>query len=285
LNLYEGTAMTFPIVLAHGVCRFDILWNESLAVDNNDDPKIDRLHYFRGIRTMLKDKGFDVFHSSVAWAGDVDHRAEDLKLNILDVLAKTGARKINIIAHSMGGLDARHMMFNDRADGKIHHHIASLTTISTPHAGSPFADWGLDNLSQIPFLLKKAGLDVDAFQDLRTDSCQAFNERPEVVDFESRCQTNTLFQTYAGRQAIWGIFNLLKGPFRIIEEKEGENDGLVSVQSAKWRDDYFKGTLDKTDHLNELGWWEVSQLMKDETPDKLLQRIHEFYAAVAQDLP
>jgi hypothetical protein len=40
--------MTFPIVLAHGVCRFDILWNESLAVDNNDDPKIDRLHYFRG---------------------------------------------------------------------------------------------------------------------------------------------------------------------------------------------------------------------------------------------
>ena len=277
--------MTFPIVLAHGVCRFDILWNESLAVDNNDDPRIDRLHYFRGIRTMLQDKGFTVFHSSVAWAADVDHRAEDLKQNILRILDKTGAPRVNIIAHSMGGLDARHMMFNDRDDGKIHQRIASLTTISTPHAGSPFADWGLANLSQIPFLLKKIGLDVDAFKDLRTDSCKAFNQRPEVIEFESRCQSDILFQTYAGRQAIWGIFNLLKGPFRIIEEKEGENDGLVSVQSAKWQDDYFKGTLDKTDHLNELGWWEVSQLMKDETPDELLQRIHKFYAAVAGRLP
>jgi len=38
-------------------------------------------------------------------------------------------------------------------------------------------------------------------------------------------------------------------------------------------------------HLNELGWWDVSQLMKGETAEELLQRIHEFYAAVAQDLP
>lgn len=59
----------------------------------------------------------------------------------------------------------------------------------------------------------------------------------------------------------------------------------MSVQSAKWRDDYFKDTLDQTDHLNELGWSEVSQLLKDETPDELLQRIHDFYKTVAKDLP
>jgi triacylglycerol lipase len=234
---------------------------------------------------MLKDQGFDVYHSRVAWAADVDHRAADLKQNILNILDKTGAQKVNIIAHSMGGLDTRHMMFNDRNAGKIHNRIASLTTISTPHAGSPFADWGLDNLSQVPYLLKKIGLDVDAFQDLRTDTCKAFNERPEVIAFESSCQSKISFQTYAGRQNFWGIFNLLKGPFRIIEEKEGENDGLVSVKSATWRDDYFKGTLDETDHLNELGWWDVAQLLKGETPEGLLQRIHSFYAAVAQDQP
>jgi triacylglycerol lipase len=77
----------------------------------------------------------------------------------------------------------------------------------------------------------------------------------------------------------------LKGPFRIIEEREGENDGLVSVTSAKWRDDYFKGTLDETDHLNELGWWDIAQLAEGETPEKLLNRIHRFYAEVADDLP
>ena len=277
--------MAFPIVLAHGVCRFDILWNESLDVDNNDDPRIDRLNYFKGVRTMLKDKGYTVFHSKVAWAADVDQRAADLKENILKILEQTAAEKVNIIAHSMGGLDARHMMFNDRHDGKIHEHIASLTTISTPHAGSPFADWGLDNFSKIPALLKKIGLDIDAFQDLRTDACKAFNEHPEVIDFELSCQPKIRFQTYAGRQDFQGVFILLKASFRIIEEKEGENDGLVSVSSAKWRDDYFKGILDETDHLNELGWWDISQLAEGETPGKLLTRIHDFYAEVADNLP
>jgi triacylglycerol lipase len=173
--------MTFPIILAHGVCRFDILWNESLDVDNNDDPNIDRLNYFRGVRTMLKAKGYQVFHSKVAWAASVDKRAVDLKENLSGILDETNAEKLNIIAHSMGGLDTRHMMFNDRNGGKIHERIASLTTISTPHAGSPFADWGLDNFSRIPALLKKIGLNIDAFQDLKTDLCNAFNERPEEV--------------------------------------------------------------------------------------------------------
>ena len=152
---------------------------------------------------MLKDKGYDVYHSKVAWAANVDKRAADLKENVLGILEKSGAEKVNIIAHSMGGLDTRHMMFNDRDDGKIHERIASLTTVSTPHAGSPFADWGLDNLSRIPVMLKKIGLDIDAFKDLRTDSCKAFNEHPDVVEFELSCQSKIKFQTYAGRQELW----------------------------------------------------------------------------------
>lgn len=277
--------MTYPIVLAHGVCRFDILWNESLDADNNDDPSLDRLHYFRGIRTMLMEKGFTVFHSKVGWAADVDSRASDLKENLLKILEQTGAEKVNIIAHSMGGLDARHMMFNDRNAGGIHEHVASLTTISTPHWGSPFADWGLRNLSLIPGILKRIGLDVSAFEDLQTHTCKAFNENPEVIEFESECQATVTFQTYAGKQDFWGIFNLLKGPARIIEEKEGANDGLVSVESAKWKEAYFKGVLNNTDHLNELGWWDISQLLDGETQDELLERIHKFYAEVAANLP
>ncbi len=277
--------MTFPIVLAHGVCRFDVLWNELIDADNNDDPEIDRLNYFRGIRTMLKEKGYSVYHSKVGWAESVDERAADLKDNLSRILNETKADKVNIIAHSMGGLDTRHMIFNDRNDGKIHERIASITTISTPHQGSPFADWGLDNLSRIPAILKKVGLDISAFQDLRTDSCKAFNERKDVVAFESNCESQVKFQTYAGKQDFWGIFSLLKGPSRIIEEKEGENDGLVSVGSAKWRESYFKGIIDETDHLNELGWWDADQLMEGESPDELIKRIHSFYADLAEDLP
>ena len=273
--------MTYPIVLAHGVCRFDALLNDALDLDNNDDPELDNLHYFKGIRTMLKQKGYVVYHSNVAWAAGVEKRADDLKENLLKILKETRAEKINIIAHSMGGLDARHMMFNDRNDGEIHQRVASLTTISTPHEGSPFADWGLDNLTLLHLLIQKLGVDLSALKDLRTDICKTFNEHQDVKEFEKACKGTIKFQTYAGKQNFWGVFTGLKIPFEIIRKTEGENDGMVSVRSARWRDEYFKGTLDKTDHLNEMGWWAPDQLLADESPDELLARIHSFYAGIA----
>ena len=277
--------MTYPIVLAHGVCRFDALLNDALDLDNNDDPELDNLHYFKGIRTMLKQKGYIVYHSNVAWAAGVEKRADDLKENLLKILKETQAEKINIIAHSMGGLDARHMMFNDRSDGEIHQRVASLTTISTPHEGSPFADWGLDNLTLLHSLIQKLGVDLSALKDLRTDTCKTFNEHQDVKEFEMACKDTIKFRTYAGKQDFWGIFSGLKIPFEIIRKTEGENDGMVSVRSARWRDEYFKGTLDKTDHLNEMGWWAPDQLLANESPDDLLVRIHSFYAGIAGQLP
>jgi len=113
--------MTYPIVLAHGVCRFDVLWNDALNIDNTDDPQLDKLHYFKGIRTMLKQEGYMVYHSKVAWGASVDKRAEDLRINLLKILEETGAEKVNVISHSMGGLDARHILSNEltRAKDKL----------------------------------------------------------------------------------------------------------------------------------------------------------------------
>jgi triacylglycerol lipase len=277
--------MTFPIILAHGVCRFDVLINDVLQLDNNDDPQMDRLHYFRGIRTMLKNNEFCVYHSKVGWATDVDTRAEDLRINVEGVLEKEKAEKVNLIAHSMGGLDSRHMLFNGRTSNKIHERIASLTTISTPHQGSSFADWGTDHLPQVIPVAKQLGLDLKALSDLRTDQCAAFNNDPEVMEFERKCEQAIRFQTYAGKQKFWGIFDALKLPFYIIEKHEGENDGLVSVKSAMWRERYFKGTIDDTDHLNELGWWEPAQIFSGEGESQLLDRIHKFYLSIAKSLP
>jgi triacylglycerol lipase len=41
-----------------------------------------------------------------------------------------------LIAHSMGGLDSRFMLSPANLD-HLAAHVASLTTISTPHHGSP----------------------------------------------------------------------------------------------------------------------------------------------------
>jgi triacylglycerol lipase len=277
--------MTFPIVLCHGVCRFDQLWSRVLDLDNNDNPERDLLHYFKGIRTMLIKKGFDVFHARMPWAAGVDERAEALRVCLEHILRDSRADKINIIAHSMGGLDTRHMLFMDRHSGQIHTRVASLTTISTPHWGSPFADWALRKVGDVIPVCASLGLDINAFHDLTVEACTHFNRRQAVVDFEVACEAAIRFQTYACRQNFIGIFTPLKLPYYYIEKAEGDNDGLVSVQSARWRNRYFKETLENTDHFNALGWWDVGQLWVGENDKALLERIHGVYARIALGLP
>lgn len=277
--------MTYPIILAHGVCRFDAVWSQALGLDNCDDETTDMLHYFKGIRSMLKKKGFQVFHSKVPWGERVESRAQALLKNVQQVLGDSGAQKVNIIAHSMGGLDARRMMFNDREQGKIHECIASLTTLSTPHWGSPFADWGVRHFERIISMARRIGLDLEALKDLTVEACTRFNESPAVVQFEQDCAHQIRFQTYAGQQNFWSVFDALKLSFYIIEQQEGPNDGLVSVQSAKWQDRFFKGVIKEADHINELGWWDTAQIWAKESEADLLKRIHRLYAQIASDLP
>ncbi|HNR13260.1 MAG TPA: hypothetical protein PKM59_08110 [Thermodesulfobacteriota bacterium] len=275
----------YPIILCHGVCRFDNVWKDALQSDNNDKLNIDDCHYFKGVRTMLQNKGFEVWHSDVPWGASVRQRAISLKQNIRNVLSK-GPRcnKVHLIAHSMGGLDARHMMFDDRSNGRIHEHIASLTTISTPHNGSAFADWGTEHLLEVLHIAQALGLDLKALWDLRTDRCREFNGNRDVIDFENELSQTTRLQTYAGRQELDSVFWPLVVPHRIISEQEGPNDGLVSVESAKWNERYFVKELPQTDHLNELGWWDLSQFSAGESAAELLQRIHSLYVEIASGL-
>ena len=120
------TLRTYPIVLAHGIARFDALVDMLLDVDNDD--ALDHKHYFKGIRTHLNSQDFNVWHTQVDWAGSVAKRSSDLKREVDAVLRTTGAEKIHIIGHSMGGLDSRHMLFDHRNDG-FPSKVASVTTI------------------------------------------------------------------------------------------------------------------------------------------------------------
>jgi triacylglycerol lipase len=249
--------------------------NQLLHLDNAED---DRQHYFRGIRSSLRRAGFDVWHSRVEWAAGVSTRARSLKQNVDGVLEKTGAAKVHVIGHSMGGLDARHMLYDSRDQGIVGR-VASITTIGTPHWGSSFADRGLENLGKIERLLTRLGLDVAAFRDLRTEPCAEFNAR--VQDFEANC--GVLLQAIAGTKPLWFIFAPLGFSARIIQEREGENDGLVSLQSARWSDAHFRRTID-ADHLNLTGWWHASDLLRGESRQKLEGRIRRLYRELADDL-
>src|SRR3981081_981483 len=131
-----------PIVLAHGIARFDILHElqkQKLSLPENELE--DRFEYFKGIKSHLESHGSRVFHTNQDFAGPVALRAEQLKTRINEIITDEGADRVHIIAHSMGSLDARLMIVDLGMADKV----ASLTTIGGPHLGTTIADHVLDH--------------------------------------------------------------------------------------------------------------------------------------------
>jgi triacylglycerol lipase len=264
---------SYPIVLAHGICPFDRVIRPFSSIDNMED---DRLHYFRKIRSTLRQNGFLAFHSRVSWAGGLARRASDLKKEITR-LTENFLRwpKVHIIAHSMGGLDARCMIYKYR----MHDRVASLTTIGTPHLGTAYADWGIKRFGILLDLVRPLGLSLDGLKDLTRKSCQRFNEMTR--DFEE--QNGVLYQTFAGVQPLERIFWPLRFSYQIIWNKEGDNDGLVSLSSATWREAYFVEVID-ADHFNQLGWWDRGEAAAGKERETYERDIREFYLRIARGL-
>ncbi len=277
-----GTDVTYPIVLAHGLCPFD-LWSYPLGLDNRDGRLLDRLHYWRGVRSALRARGYRVYHSRVSWGASLEIRSKELLRNISAVLRCSGAEKVNVVAFSMGGLDARAMLFNERNFSRIHRRTASLTTISTPHLGSSYADWLLHSLGWFIRACGRAGLDLSAVRDLKVRERVEYDGRADVRDFELHCEKEIEFRSYAGRcGSPLGMLGFSSG---VIERHEGENDGLVSVRSARWRGRYFRGFIEDVDHINQLGWWSPTMFSTGEGPVALLDRMRSFYLDLASSLP
>lgn len=89
------------------------------------------LEYFRGVKAHLEAGGCRVLETSVDPTGSVEMRAAELQAQIL---AGFGGKQAHVIAHSMGGLDARYLVQSRL--GKPSALIASVTTLCTPHRGT-----------------------------------------------------------------------------------------------------------------------------------------------------
>ncbi|KAF8711690.1 Alpha beta-hydrolase, partial [Rhizoctonia solani] len=132
--------------------------------------------------------------------------------------------------------------------------VLSVTTIATPHRGSAFADYflstlGRQNIPGFVSLMEKlpiGGGDGKAFESLTLDSMRKFNE-------ETPDDPNVHYFSW-GSKFEPGVFDALGFGFshKIIMQKEGPNDGLVSVKSARWGT--YLGTLDGVNHLELVGW-------------------------------
>lgn len=129
-----------------------------------------------------------------------------------------------------------------------------MTTISTPHRGSPFADYVIDNvigrerLQQLLSVMTAMDLpnsgDGAAFTALGTRAMKEFNT--EVID-----RDDIKYYSWGARYDP-GLFDTFRWPWSVIYEKEGPNDGMVSVSSAQWGE--YRGTLLDVNHLDLVGW-------------------------------
>ena len=110
----------YPILLIHGLnCRDDWIFP-----------------YWGRVADILRARGAAVFLSGQDAWGSVPGNARALLRRGEDILAETGAEKLNLIAHSKGGLEARYLISSLNFAGRA----ASLTTVCTPHRGSRAAE-------------------------------------------------------------------------------------------------------------------------------------------------
>ena len=165
--------------------------------------------------------------------------------------------------------DHRHDAFENR--------IASVTTLGTPHHGSPFADFLARGT---PEDCEALGFGFDGVQDLTTTAAAAFNG--EVGEWEK--SNGVRFRAYAGSQKLLHIFSPLKFAWLVIKGQAGPNDGFVPVSSACWNDDYFVEPVLDADHLNLIGWWDLSEIWHGVDAPELEHRIKNVYLRIARDL-
>jgi triacylglycerol lipase len=109
----------YPIVLVHGLFGFD---------------NIGPLEYFYGIPEDLRANGAQVFVSQVSAANSTEVRGEQLLAYVKQVLAVTGAQKVNLMGHSHGGPTVRYVA------SVAPELVASVTSIAGPNQGASLAD-------------------------------------------------------------------------------------------------------------------------------------------------
>lgn len=199
------------------------------------------LNYWGRIPKELTLNGATIFYGNHGSAAPVPDSAREIAARIEQILQETGCEKVNIIAHSKGGLDCRYVLSELGMADKI----ASLTTINTPHGGCLYAN---HLLTKTPAFfrnrfaktynaaLRKVGeANVDflrAAEDLTDTSCKALNEQlhtPEGVFCQS---VGSVMKRASG-----GKFPL-NVSYYLVKHFDGENDGLVSEPSFHWGEQY-----------------------------------------------
>lgn len=255
----------YPLLMVHGVFFRDF----------------EHLNYWGRIPEELEKNGARIYYGNHNSASAVRDSAEQLAARVHEIIDKTGCEKVNIIAHSKGGLDSRAMIaLTDAAP-----YVASLTTINTPHRGCQFADY---LLNKIPAKQQKAvekaynagaaklgDVNPDflaAVHDLTFENCEKLNE--EIVD-----DPNIFYQSVGSKlnKPMSGRFPL-NFTYPLVKYFDGANDGLVGEESFPWGKNYQFLTVEGKRGISH---GDVIDLNRENIPGF---DVREFYVQLVADL-
>ena len=243
----------YPIILVHGIAVKDFK----------------KFKAFGRIERNLKAQGFCVYTAKTDGFGTIEHNAETLKAEILNILKAEGAEKVNIIAHSKGGLDSKCMITQMDMGGKV----ASLTTLCTPHKGSKIAD----NILKLPkFIVKFLAFWINfwykIFGDKKPDSLTVCKQLKTVTDDDISsvsgidgvyCQSYSTTLRRSCDDFLMGI------PLIFSRKFEGsQSDGLVAPASAKFAE-YRGDCIDDSISHSEIIGYSASK--------KKRKKVYDFY--------
>lgn len=219
----------YPILMVHGVFFRDS----------------EHLNYWGRVPAELIKNGATVYYGGQESAGNVHTCALQIKKAIVKVLQETGADKVNIIAHSKGGLDSRYCI----CMLGMAPYVASLTTVNTPHRGCEFAEYLMnkapENLKNTVAAAYNKGAKalgdinpdfVSAVTDLTKDGVARLNS--EMAPMQS--QFDGIFTQSFGSKlnhATSGKFPLNMS-YHFVKHFDGFNDGLVGEESFQWGSEY-----------------------------------------------
>ncbi len=255
----------YPILLVHGVFFRDYkLFN-----------------YWGRIPRTLEMRGAKIYYGEHQSALSIKDSARELAARIKFIVERTGCEKVNIIAHSKGGLDCRYALaYHDIAP-----YVASLTTINTPHRGCIFADRLLDAAPEkLKYSVAKVyNTALKEFGDEEPDFIAAVNDL--TASTCEKLDQEMIIPEGIYTQSVGTIMNIPKSgqfplnlSYRYVKNFDGPNDGLVGESSFAWGEKY---TLLKTSGKRGISHGDVIDLNRENISDF---DVRKFYTELVNDL-
>lgn len=254
----------YPIILVHGIFFRD--WQ--------------LVNYWGRIPAALIKNGAKIYYGKQQSSLAVADSAAELKQTILSVIEETGAEKVNIIAHSKGGLDSRYAISCLGMDK----YVATLTTMNTPHEGCDMVDFLLDKVPEgmKKFIERKYNSIFNKLGDTAPDFMAGVNDLSAINRREqNKTMPDSPEVSYRSYMTVMNGAGSAGFPLNIgymlINKLNGSNDGLVWEDSAR----HGEFRLIKPKHKRGISHGDIVDLMRENIEDF---DVREFYVDMVREL-